>query len=258
MSPPVDTVTRLFVSDETAQDLRAEANYLSRTLGQPLVCTVGAAGILNNVAPSTVWVYASVDMDAFLGEVSDRRPCPEVMLPERATDLADGLWARGWKPAQLVHRLRRDAPQGESADRSARRSQVVMIRAAAPEDLPQMRVLHVHAFGTEDSADYLPDELLSVTGLQLFVAVPSAHPARLLGAVGVRLRHSGAFVFGLATALQHRRQGIADLLVNQCVCWAAGHGASFALADVDEPVSSLWPGLGFHTVSRWRRWVPAP
>jgi len=54
---------RPLVDGQTLRDLIDEANYLSRMLGQPQVHTPGAAGILNCVAPSTVWVIGDVDVD---------------------------------------------------------------------------------------------------------------------------------------------------------------------------------------------------
>jgi GNAT superfamily N-acetyltransferase len=239
--------------ENTTADLLAEAAFLSRELGHARVRTPGTAGILNDSAPSTVWVHDEVDVDALLREVDGWHPCPGVMVPEHADSVADALDARGWDTGSLVERFWRRL-ETPSFSRSSQTD--VLVRAATRADLPALRRLHVLSFGADDSADYLPDAIFDVPALCLFLAVSPTSAGEVLGAAGVRLRHRGALVFGLATAPQHQRRGIGAGLVAECMDWAAAHGAPFAVADVDAPASSLWAQLGFQMYDRWRRCSP--
>jgi len=236
-------------------DLIEETTYLSRALGQPFVRTPGASGVLNRVAPSTVWVHSKVEVAALAAEVVGCDPSPEVMLPEHAGDLLSELTRRGWQSDEVVDRLRRDLTM--PVDRSVTPAGFpwVTIRSARRWDLKGLRQLYIQAFETEDSADYVPDTLLEVPGLTLFVAEDSSDRQRFIGTCGVRLRHEGTLIFGLAVVPEHRRCGIATALVSRCLAWAADMGAPYALADVDDPAPLMWKRLGFVSTSRWRRCV---
>jgi GNAT superfamily N-acetyltransferase len=246
---PASAASRTLGWNATVADLRAEASYLSRRLNQPLVRTPGAAGVLNRLAPSAVWVHGPVDADALLAELRDWRPTPEVMLPEQRSGVADTLSARGWDTEHIVERLRRDL----SRDFRAVPGREVAIRTATADDMARLQALHLEVFGT---TAFLPTEILEVPLLRLLVAELPGRPEQPLGTAGVRLRHQGALTFGLATPAEHRRCGIATALVQSCLEWAAKQRAPFALAEVDVPAPGLWSRLGFNSTGRWRRCTP--
>lgn len=242
---------RPLVDADTAADLAEETNYLARTLGEPQVRTAGATGILNRVTPSTVWIVGDVDVDAMSSEIADCDARPELMVPAGEATLTEAFAQRGWRVGHLVERLRcdllgtvQDAPALEGA---------VNLRPARPADLPSLRALHVDAFQDEESANYLPDSVLDIPGLEILVAESRDEPSDLLGTAGIRLRHEGALLFGLATAPAKRRRGVATLVVAECLSWAAQQGVPYVLADVDTPAPLLWQRLGFRATSGWRR-----
>jgi len=171
-----------------------------------------------------------------------------------AERVAAALRRHGWMSTDSVDRLSCELSPWTHRGASSNRA---LIRSVALADLPKLRALHVVSFDDEDSVDYLPDSLLDIADLRMFVATAPADAQTLLGAVGVRLRHRGALVFGLATLPEARRSGIATALVSHSLAWAAEHGAPFALADVDLPVPSFWAALGFTTTSRWLRFSQA-
>src|SRR3954466_15457127 len=88
--------------ERTTAGLLAEADFLARGLGHARVGTPGSAGILNDSAPSTVWVHDEVDVDALLRELDGWHPCPGVMVPEHAESVAKVLAAHGWDTGSLV------------------------------------------------------------------------------------------------------------------------------------------------------------
>jgi GNAT superfamily N-acetyltransferase len=242
---------RPLVDADIEADLIDEADYLARTLGQPQVRTAGAAGILNRVAPSTVWIVGEVDIDALAREIAGCDPHPELMIPVGEDAITDAFEQRGWQLGHVVERLRcdlagfaRNAPPPEVA---------VTVRPARRTDLPSLRALHVQAFDDEASAHYLPDSVLDIPGLEILVGESTTEAHELFGTAGIRLRHEGALLFGLATALARRRRGVATLVVAECLAWAVEQGADYVVADVDTPVPLLWPRLGFRAVSSWRR-----
>jgi len=241
------------VSAEVTEDLVGETAYLAEALRQPLVRTAGATGILNSVAPSTVWVVGDLDIDELVAEIVDCDPAPEVMVPYGSIQLASRLARHGWDFTHVVDRLRRDLTPTTDPIPRFDQPGTVPIRAAAYDDLPVLRSLYVEAFEAEDSAEYVPDELLDVPDLALFVAEEPTDPDLVVGTVGVRLRHRGALIFGLAVTPEHRRRGLATALIARSLTWAAGQGAPYALADVDAPAPLLWHRLGFESTSRWHR-----
>lgn len=246
-----DSLPRPLVDAQTAADLIDEAHYLARMLGQPQVQTPGAAGILNRVAPSTVWIVGDLDVDRLAGEISGCDPHPELMVPAGEDALTEAFARLGWQVGQVVERLRCDVSNSLRA--APPTAITATVRSARLADLPSLRALHVQAFGDEDSGDYLPDSVLDIPGLEIFVAHPTDQPQELLGTAGIRLRHDGALLFGLATAPDMRRRGVATLVVAECVAWAVRSGAAYVLADVDTPPPLLWRRLGFQVSSRWRR-----
>lgn len=254
MSGPRSVGGAALVAHATVADLTAESQYLARTLAQPRVLTPGVAGIVNALAPSAVWIYESIDIDAFLSEVGSHGSHLEVMVPAQAGAMTSALQDRGWHVVQTVDRLRCDLARRDVA-RQVLTTSDVEIRPARPADMARLRALHVEAFGSEDSADYLPDALLEVPVLQVFIATSPNGAEALVGSAGVRLRHRGAFVFGLATRPEQRHTGIATALVQRCLDWATGRRAPLAFADVDLPVPSFWYRLGFRSTSRWHRLI---
>ena len=250
-APLFNDVPRPLVDAQTAADLFDEADFLSRMLRQPAVRTPGAAGILNRVAQSTGWIVGDVCVDELDHEIAACEPHPDVMIPATEVALAETFHRRGWVVGHVVERLQRDLPGATRTVVS--RDASVAVRPARPADLPRLRALHVQAFGDEASADYLPDSVLEVPGLEIFVAESSDDQQQLMGTAGIRLRHDGALLFGLATAIDERRRGVATLVVAECLEWAVRQCTSYVLADVDTPAPVLWQRLGFHVASRWRR-----
>ena len=239
------------VDADTAADLIGEAKYLTHTLNQPAVRTPGATGVLNRLAPSTVWIVGEVAIDELVHEIAASGAHPEVMVPAGEDALTDALTELGWQAGHVVERLRCDLP---AASRSAQTgASSVTVRTATLPDLPKLRALHVQAFEDEDAADYLPDSVLDIPDLEIFVAESTTEPHELLGTAGIRLRHDGALLFGLATARDQRRRGIATVVVAKCLAWAAAQGAPYVVADVDSPAILLWQRLGFGLASKWRR-----
>jgi GNAT superfamily N-acetyltransferase len=239
--------------ERAVAELVAEATFLSRHLGQPLARTAGVAGILSRLTPSTLWVHDEIDVDELLGEVDGWQPAPEVMVPAHLVGPIVAMQDRGWVVTARVQRLRHDIRTGDQAPPPS----AFLIRAAGPDDLPALRLLHASAFRSDDPAAYLPDEMLSVPGLRMFVAALPQRPDRVVGVAGIRRRHEGALVFALATAPQLQRQGIGTALVRTCLAWGADQGAPFAIADVNVPVPALWSRLGFAPTGEWCRFAPA-
>ena len=247
MSP----LPRPLVDAHTAADLIGETEYLTRTLKQAQVATPGATGVLNRVAPSTVWIVGEVAINQLADEIAGSGARPEVMVPAGEDALTESLTQIGWRAGRVVERLRCDLPGTSPADQLSRNTAVV--RTARHADLPKLRALHVEAFNDDDAADYLPDSVLDIPDLEILVAESTNEPPALLGTAGIRLRHEGALLFGLATASDQRRRGIASLVVAECLAWAKEQGSPYVLADVDTPAPRLWAELGFRVASRWRR-----
>ena len=250
-APLFSDVPRPLVDAQTMADLVDEAEYLAAMLGQPEVEAAGAAGILNRVAPSTVWIYGDVAVGELTREIASCDPLPEIMVPAEAEETVEAFAHFGWHVGPTVERWRRDlAGRLPVADSG---SVGLSVRSARPADLPRLRALHIEAFSDEDSGDHLPDSVLDVPGLEILVATSTDQPHMLLGTAGIRLRHDGALLFGLATVPWARRRGVASSVVAECVAWAARQSSPFVLADVDAPAPQLWHRLGFHVASRWRR-----
>lgn len=229
--------------DAVVADLEGESRALAGVLQQHQVSTPGAAGLLNRLSRSTVWVHGPVDVARLLDELEACAPVPDLQVAEHLDLDADLLRARGWADGGTLHRLRIDLPPVPGG--------VVEGRCARPCDLPGLRALHARAFG--DAEAYLPDLLLAMPDLQLrLIDGPDGRP---VSACGVRLRHRGAFVFGLATLPEAQGQGLATAVLRGCLRWAAGCGAPFALADVVGPVPVLWGRTGFVPSGRWTRWT---
>ncbi len=228
---------------DVVTDLQQEALYLSRRLGHGLVRTPGATGIVNPHTPASVWLHGDVDVDALLAEFA-HCPQPELMVPLHGTAVADALDARGWTLTSSDRLGRVASCRPESGPAPS-----ISIQPATRRDLDLMRGVLSRAFGV-DGLEYLPDQVLTVPELQIFVG---ADEGTVVGVAGVRSRHEGCLVFGLATVPRFRRRGVATALVRHCLTWAEQHGAPYAVADVARPASSLWERLDFRAQSQWWR-----
>lgn len=227
---------------EVVDDLQAETRALSEAMHQPRVTTAGACGLLNRLSRSTVWVHGQVDLPLLLAELAHCAPVPDLQVAEHLQLDVAALQAGGWTGGVPSHRLRAELPAscGTPVGRTARW-----------EDLPALRALHARAFG--DAEGYLPDLLLTLPGLQLRLLEDA--DGRPLATCGIRLRHRGAFVFGLATRPEEQGRGLGTALLRGCLRWAAEQGAPFALADVTGRVPGLWARAGFVTHGAWTRWT---
>ncbi len=236
--------------DDSVRDLEAETAFLAARLGHPVVQTPGATGLLNPQARSAVWIHSEHTLlPALLAEIEHCRPAPDLMIRLDLPLNAAPLEATGWRPSAYMLRLRHEQP----AHVEMQGNRDVQVRPARHDDLPAVRALHDLAFGTNDSHLYLPDDILTVPGLQLLLAV-NRRTDLLLGTVAFRARHRGTLLFGLATEPAQQHTGVATRLLADSARCAAHHGSPFLLTDVEPPVPRFWTSLGFRQTSRWCRY----
>ncbi len=236
-------------------DLQREARWLADRFEQPLVRTPGAAGILNAMSPSTVWVHShDVDVTALLAEIDGCRPRPHLMLPPGMPRAARQLHAAGWRRGQDVHQVRaeRTAVDGHPVTAGG-----TFTRPADRQDLDMLRSLHAAAFQVTDPDEYLPASILELADVKVYVAVHPQRPRDLLASAGLRTRHAGGLLFGLAVTPDLQDSGLATAMLQNCLHVAAAQGLDFLVAEVEAPPSELWQRAGFHTTSRWQRWESA-
>lgn len=133
------------------------------------------------------------------------------------------------------------------------------IRHLSPQDLPLLRgMLKVFADAFEEQRTYLStppsDEYLaSLLGSETFLAIATLQNETVVGGLAAyELRkfeqeRSEIYIYDLAVAADHRRQGIATALIRQLQSIAATRGAYviYVQADLgDTPAIALYQKLG--------------
>lgn len=190
-----------------------------------------------------------IDTDALLAELTTLPIAPE-LLALADIDVDDrALLASGWRWNEDVITVRHDRPA--ALDATLRDGYA--LRAIGLSGLPAVRALLNDCFGPDELDEHRPDHVLEVPGLRLLAAV--AESGDLAATTGVRPTRTGALLFSVATAQQHRRQGLAGCLVAQAARTSAGQGASHVRADVTAAVLPFYRNLGFYPYSRWRRYA---
>lgn len=171
---------------------------------------------------------------------------PEQLALDRALDAAG--YQRDALTAVLTRPLPKRQPDGIGRGQpvvTANWLQVwYQLRGLAPEDLP------VHQAMLERITD---------SCCPLVINAGNATP--VASALGV-LSNGLLGVFGVATAVHARRQGLAASLVNQLCVWAAEQGARSAYLQVETgnvPAMNLYRSLGFRPAYQyWFRVGPLP
>lgn len=135
----------------------------------------------------------------------------------------------------------------------------VLVRALGRSDVPQLRrMLDMFGVAFDDQATYSgsqPDDrylegLLSDSG---FIAIAALHQDEVVGGLAgyvlpkFEQRRSEFYIYDLAVAETHRRQGIATAMIEELKQIAVGRGiyVIFVQADYgDDPAIALYTRLG--------------
>jgi ribosomal protein S18 acetylase RimI-like enzyme len=133
------------------------------------------------------------------------------------------------------------------------------IQTLTPHDLPVMRML-LHLFGEvfDDRPTYSqhqPDDdyLAELLGSPTFIAIAATQGDEVVGALAgyvlpkFEQRRSEFYLYDLAVAEPHRRQGVATALIRQLQRAAAARGIYVILVQADhgdDPAIALYSKLG--------------
>ena len=133
------------------------------------------------------------------------------------------------------------------------------IHTLGPADLPSMRAMNAmfgEAFNEIETyqASRVGDaHLQRLLGSDTFIALAALKGSEVVGGLCAYVLHkfeqerSEIYIYDLAVAAAHRREGIATALILELKRMAPSHGAYviFVQADlVDEPAVALYTGLG--------------
>ncbi|XXF80928.1 ribosomal protein S18-alanine N-acetyltransferase [Myxococcaceae bacterium GXIMD 01537] len=127
-----------------------------------------------------------------------------------------------------------------------------LIRPMTQDDLAAVMALEQASFKTPWSAELLRRELDHDWSTILLVEDPrEGGPPELLGLAIFWLVHDELHVLNVATAPQHRRRGVARVVMVEALARARARGCSLATLEVrrsNEPALQLYKSLGFRSV----------
>jgi [ribosomal protein S18]-alanine N-acetyltransferase len=127
----------------------------------------------------------------------------------------------------------------------------VILRSAAPADLPDVQRLEAALFGELAWSEHaLAAELDQTTGDRLFLL--AVEEESIVGYTIVVLLGAGADLLRIAVAAPVQRQGVATALLDAAISWSGERGAremTLEVAETNRPAIALYSGAGFTQIA---------
>lgn len=127
-------------------------------------------------------------------------------------------------------------------------------------DLPAIMELERELFGPEAWSPSMMREELASDARRYVVVLPDGGPGEVVGYAGLALYDIEAHILTVGVRQEHRRRGVARLMVRHLLDLADAHGVERVLLEVradDEGAQALYAAEGFEPIGIRRKYYAA-